>query len=89
MLHINPGAAGISGFHKVRTLVRFCIDNGEFKDLEVIELAAPGLLVNCPRWTNATVPAIRNRLYRAYSSLSATGCIPVSYTHLDVYKRQQ
>ena len=23
MLHINPGAAGISGFHKVRTLVRF------------------------------------------------------------------
>lgn len=39
MLHINPGAAGLSGFHKVRTLVRFVIDNGEFKDLEVIELA--------------------------------------------------
>lgn len=39
MLHINPGAAGISGFHKVRTLVRFVIDNGAFKDLEVIELA--------------------------------------------------
>lgn len=39
MLHINPGAAGISGFHKVRTLVRFTIDNGEFKDLEVIELS--------------------------------------------------
>ena len=39
MLHINPGAAGISGFHKVRTLVRFVIDNGEFKDLEVVELA--------------------------------------------------
>ena len=39
MLHINPGAAGISGFHKVRTLVRFIIDNGSFKDLEVIELA--------------------------------------------------
>lgn len=39
MLHINPGAAGLSGFHKVRTLVRFTIDNGEFKDLEVIELA--------------------------------------------------
>ena len=36
---INPGAAGIYGFHKVRTLVRFAIDNGEFKDLEVIELA--------------------------------------------------
>ncbi|TWV15546.1 metallophosphoesterase family protein [Bacteroidaceae bacterium HV4-6-C5C] len=39
MLHINPGAAGISGFHKTRTLVRFVIDNGTFKDLEVIELA--------------------------------------------------
>lgn len=39
MLHINPGAAGVYGFHKVRTLVRFAIDNGVFKDLEVIELA--------------------------------------------------
>ena len=39
LLHINPGAAGIYGFHKVRTLVRFTIDNGTFKDLEVIELA--------------------------------------------------
>ena len=39
MLHINPGAAGISGFHKVRTLVRFTIDQGAFSDLEVIELA--------------------------------------------------
>ena len=37
-LHINPGAAGISGFHKVRTLVRFTIDGSEIKDLEVIEL---------------------------------------------------
>ena len=39
MLHINPGAAGISGFHKVRTLVRFAVDQGSFSDLEVIELA--------------------------------------------------
>ena len=39
LLHINPGAAGLSGFHKVRTIVRFTIDNGVFKDLEVIELA--------------------------------------------------
>ncbi len=39
MLHINPGAAGNYGFHKVRTLVRFSVDNGVFKDLEVIELA--------------------------------------------------
>lgn len=39
LLHINPGAAGKYGFHKQRTLVRFKIDEGSFKDLEVIELA--------------------------------------------------
>ena len=38
LLHINPGAAGNSGFHKVRTIVRFVIDKSEIKDLEVIEL---------------------------------------------------
>ena len=38
-LHINPGAAGIHGFHKVRTLVRFTIGGGAFSNLEVIELA--------------------------------------------------
>ena len=39
LLHINPGAAGLYGFHKVRTLVRMEIEQGTFKDLEVIELA--------------------------------------------------
>ncbi|MBO7580073.1 MAG: metallophosphoesterase family protein [Bacteroidaceae bacterium] len=38
LLHINPGAAGRSGFQPVRTLVRFTIDGKEIKDLEVIEL---------------------------------------------------
>ncbi len=38
LLHINPGAAGIYGFHKARTLVRFTVDNGNFSDMEVIEL---------------------------------------------------
>lgn len=37
-LHINPGAAGKYGFHKVRTLVRFTLDNGNISDLDVIEL---------------------------------------------------
>ncbi len=37
-LHINPGAAGKSGFHQVRTLVRFVIDGSQIRDLEVIEL---------------------------------------------------
>jgi len=37
-LHINPGAAGKHGWHKVRTLVRFVIDKKDMKDCEVIEL---------------------------------------------------
>lgn len=40
LLHINPGAAGIFGFQKVRTLVRFDVDKGTFSNLEVIELAS-------------------------------------------------
>ena len=39
LLHLNPGAAGKNGFHKVRTMLRFVIDNGNIKDMEVIELA--------------------------------------------------
>ncbi|MDR0982386.1 MAG: metallophosphatase family protein [Culturomica sp.] len=38
LLHINPGAAGRYGFHKVRTAVRFLLDNGDIKNLELIEL---------------------------------------------------
>lgn len=38
MLHINPGAAGKSGFHKVRTLIRLSIDQQRVFDLEVVEL---------------------------------------------------
>lgn len=42
LLHINPGAAGIHGFHKVKTLVRFTIDADKIKELEVIELGNRG-----------------------------------------------
>lgn len=37
-LHMNPGAAGKQGWHKVRTLLRFTIDGADIKDCEVIEL---------------------------------------------------
>lgn len=37
-LHINPGAAGKYGFHSVRTLLRFVLDNGDIRDLEIIEI---------------------------------------------------
>ena len=38
LLHLNPGAAGKVGFHQVLTLMRFEVDKGEIKNLEVIEL---------------------------------------------------
>lgn len=37
-LHMNPGAAGKHGWHKMRTLIRFTIDGKNMKDCEVIEL---------------------------------------------------
>ena len=37
-LHMNPGAAGRQGWHKVRTLIRFVIDGTEMHDCEIIEL---------------------------------------------------
>ena len=37
MLVINPGAAGVFGFHKVRTALRFRIDGGNIHDMEVCE----------------------------------------------------
>lgn len=39
-LCVNPGAAGISGFHQMRTLIRFSIDGKKIRDMEVIELGA-------------------------------------------------
>ncbi len=38
LLHINPGAAGQQGFHKVKTIVRFTLEAGNIKDLQVVEL---------------------------------------------------
>lgn len=38
VLHLNPGACGKQGWHKVRTMMRFEIDGKEIKNLEVIEL---------------------------------------------------
>ncbi len=37
-LHINPGACGIHGFHKVRTMVRFTVGEDKLEDVQVIEL---------------------------------------------------
>lgn len=37
-LHINPGAAGRQGWHRMRTIVRFSIEGKVIKDCQVIEL---------------------------------------------------
>jgi uncharacterized protein len=37
-LHMNPGAAGKHGWHKIRTIIRFAIDGSDIKNCEVIEL---------------------------------------------------
>ena len=37
-LHINPGAYGKSGIHKIRTAVRFDITEGDVKNLEILEV---------------------------------------------------
>lgn len=37
-LHINPGAAGKHGWHKVRTLIKFCVTDDKIHTLEAVEL---------------------------------------------------
>jgi hypothetical protein len=43
LLHINPGAAGNHGFHKVKTVVRFTINKGKITEMDVVELGKRGL----------------------------------------------
>ncbi len=38
LLHMNPGACGKHGLHRVRTMLRFTIDGEKIDNLEVIEL---------------------------------------------------
>ncbi len=37
LLHLNPGACGKEGFHKVQTVLRFTLSQGRISDLEVVE----------------------------------------------------
>ena len=41
-LHINPGAAGNQGWHKIRTVIRLTIDGKNIRDCEIIELGSRG-----------------------------------------------
>ena len=42
LLHLNPGACGHNGFHKIRTFLRFEVHQGEIKHMEVVELGKRG-----------------------------------------------
>lgn len=42
LLHMNPGACGINGFHQIRTLLRFELNQGKIEKLEAVELGQRG-----------------------------------------------
>ena len=44
LLHMNPGAAGKHGFHKIRTILRFQIHESKISNLEAIELGLRGTI---------------------------------------------
>lgn len=45
MLCLNPGAAGIHGFHKIKTMLRFTLDNKKVTSMEAIELGKRGEII--------------------------------------------
>lgn len=44
MLVMNPGAAGVEGFHRMKTVIRFVVNGSTVQDVEVIELGLRGKL---------------------------------------------
>lgn len=44
LLYLNPGAAGMQGFHKMRTLLRFDIREAKVSNMQVVELGKRGAL---------------------------------------------
>jgi putative phosphoesterase len=45
ILHMNPGACGVVGFHKFRTLLSFELNNGKIENLNAIELGLRSAIV--------------------------------------------
>ncbi len=44
LLYLNPGAAGHHGFHTVRTMLKFEINNRKIENVRVIELGRRGIM---------------------------------------------
>lgn len=49
MLHMNPGSCGNHGFHARRTAIRFQVESGKFKNVEVIDLGKRGRFKPSPK----------------------------------------
>lgn len=45
LLHINPGAAGNNGFHKIKTAVRFTLNSGDITDFQILEIDRKRMVV--------------------------------------------
>jgi hypothetical protein len=43
ILHLNPGACGNEGWHKVKTLMRFEVEQGKVSNLQIVELGSRGI----------------------------------------------
>jgi hypothetical protein len=52
LIHMNPGASGHHGWHKIRTMLRFNIEDGKVFGVEAIELGPRGRTV--PQATSTT-----------------------------------
>ena len=43
LLHMNPGACGVHGFHQVKTLLRFSIHESQITEVQAIEIGKRGV----------------------------------------------
>jgi hypothetical protein len=46
LLHMNPGACGHHGWHRMRTILRFTIEDSKISEVEAIELGSRGATKN-------------------------------------------
>lgn len=44
LIHMNPGAYGHHGFHKIRTILKFEIEAGKIQNLRAVELGIRGVI---------------------------------------------
>ena len=46
LIHMNPGACGIEGFHQFRTMLLFECSEGEIENLQLVELGPRGAILD-------------------------------------------